>query len=167
MVKQFICVPCRNVELVTRVHNFLRHLCSQSFQAFPDCTARWKYIFDFSYYYMDTSVLSMACAPYLIMFKQQRPTWKVSGNQHCGEDGSLHGKTEWGMGYAVLLICWISSHYAGTRIEIYLQFSPGIELAQALHSLLPMHHWGHCRPLLNSKIKKLKYQFDHQWNYLK
>lgn len=135
----------------------------------PDCTSSWKYIFNFAYNYRDTAAWSMACAPYLIMSKQQRPTWKVSGNQHSGEDCSLNRKAEWER-QTWIILCYESveflSQYAGTIMEIYFQFSPGIELAQALHSLLPMHHGGHCGPLLNSKIEK--HQFDQcDWKHLK
>lgn len=48
-------------------------------------------------------------------------------------------------------------------MEIYLQSSPSVELAHALHSLLSVHHGGHCRPLLKGKVYTLKYQSVHDW----
>lgn len=59
---------------------------------FPKCLITVKILFpnNFGYNYEDTAAYCMACASYLIMGKPQRPTWKVSGNQHSGENGSLN-----------------------------------------------------------------------------
>lgn len=43
----------------------------------------------------------------------------------------------------------------------YLEFSAGIELAQALHSLLAMHHGRHSGPLLK-RAKKDEEKISHQ-----
>lgn len=41
---------------------------------------------------------------------------------------------------------------AGTR---YLQFSPGVELLQAVHGLLSVHAGGHSGPMLKEEGKGL------------
>lgn len=77
-------------------------------------------------------------------------TWKVPGHQHRCEDSSL--KRHKNQHYNDL--CNTDSVCVCDSVHTHFKFPPGVELAQAFHSLLTVHHGGHSGALLHVEENK-------------
>lgn len=50
---------------------------------------------------------------------------------------------------------FLRNRNATDRQMSHLEFPPGVEFLQALHSLLPVHHGGYSGPLLQEEYERI------------